>query len=91
MEGKFGLTTIFSIIEYPPAIKYCEILKPNNQDFKKALDIAWRLRKIGKAVGAIDILIASMCINRDLELWTKDKDFKLIKLVEPRLKLKIRK
>lgn len=90
MEGKFGFTTVFSIIEFPPASKYCDILKPNNNDYKKSLDIAWRLRKIGKPIGAIDMIIASMCINRNLQLLTKDRDFEVIKQLEPKFKLKVK-
>ena len=91
MERKFGLTTIFSTIEYPPAFDKCDILWPNRRDFELAFKISMKLRKIGKPIGAIDIIIASMCINRDLELWTKDKDFKSIKLVDPRFKLRVKK
>lgn len=55
-----------------------------------AIEISRKLRKIGKPVGTMDILIASMCINRDLELLTKDSDFENIKEVEPSFKLKIK-
>ena len=85
-----GLTTIFGIIEYPPASEHCDILFPDELDFEKALDIAWKLRKAGKPVGAIDIIVASMCINRNTKLVTKDEDFKHIKSVEPEFKLEIR-
>ncbi len=78
-----GLTTIFGIIEYPPASESCDILFPDEHDFEKAVDIAWKLRKAGKPVGAIDILVASMCINRNKKLITKDMDFRMIKFVEP--------
>lgn len=91
MEGKFGLTTIFSTIEYPPAFDKCDILWPNKKDFKLAFKISMKLRKIGKPVGAIDIIVASMCINRNLQLLTKDKDFQSIRAVEPRFKLKVKK
>jgi len=89
IEGKEGLATIFSIIEFPPADKYCKILFPNKEDFKTALDIAWKLRDIGKPIGAIDILNASICMNRDLSLITEDEDYENIMLIEPKFKLKL--
>ncbi len=91
IEKKSGFTTIFSIIEYPPAVKDCNILFPDEDDYKKALDISWKLREVGKPVGAIDILIASMCINRTIKIVTKDRDFESIKFVEPKFKLEIKK
>ncbi|MFQ6118726.1 MAG: type II toxin-antitoxin system VapC family toxin [Methanosarcinales archaeon] len=42
-----------------------------------------KLRDVGRPIGAIDIVVASICINRNLELITKDRDFKFIKEVEP--------
>ncbi len=45
----------------------------------KAIEIAEKLRNIGKPIGAIDMLIASMCLNRSVKLITKDKDFKSVK------------
>ncbi len=86
-----GTTTIFGIIEYPPAGEQCNILFPGENDFRKAVDIAWKLRKIGKPVGGIDVIIASMCINRNAKLITKDKDFEHIRNIEPDFKAEIRK
>lgn len=43
------------------------------------------------SIGAIDMIVASMCINRSAKLVTKDADFKQIKFVEPEFKLEIRK
>ncbi len=91
IEKETGTTTIFGIIEYPPAIGQCDILFPGENDFKKAVDIAWKLRKAGKPVGAIDVLLASMCINRNAKLVTKDKDFLHIKTIEPNFRAEIRK
>lgn len=89
MDGTVGLTTIFCVVEFPPASKDCKELYPDRQDFKTALDIAWRLRKIGKPMGAIDILNAAICLNRNLKFVTKDKDYRSVKLVEPKFKLKV--
>jgi len=89
VEKKFGLTTIFNVIEYPPAFEKCIILWPRKIDFRRALDVAIKLRKIGKTVSAIDLLTASICINRNLILITKDKDYKNVKIVESKFKLKL--
>ena len=89
IEGHSGLTTIFGIIEYPPALGNCTVLWPEKEDFYLALDTASRLRLIGKPIGAIDIMVASMCINRNMKLITKDNDFVKIKEVEKSFKAEI--
>lgn len=83
IEGKRGLTTIFNIIEYPPAAKGSRILFPRKGDYLKALEIVVKLREVRKPTPAIDVLIAAMCIRRDLRLLTKDRHFLFIKEVEP--------
>lgn len=89
IEGQSGLTTVFSVIEYPPSIETCIALLPLKADYDKALDIAWKLRLRGKPIGTVDIIIASICINRNLKLITKDKDFEFIKEVEKGFEVKI--
>ena len=89
IKRETGVTTVFCVVEFPPATKNCAIIYPKEKDFDKAIDIASRLRKIGKTVGAIDILNASICINRDLTLFTKDRDYENIMLIEPKFKLKL--
>lgn len=91
IEKEIGTTTIFGIIEYPPASEHCDILFPDESDFEKSVDIAWKLRKVGNPVGTVDIIVASMCINRNARLVTKDKDFENIKAVEPSFNLEIKK
>ena len=61
------------------------------QDYELAFQISIKLRAIGKTIQAIDILTASMSINRNFELVTKDTDYENIKLVEPKFKLILRK
>ena len=82
IEGYSGLTTIFGVIEHPPALGYCKVLWPEKEDFYLALDLISRLRLIGRPVGAVDVIVASMCINRDMKLVTKDNDFEQVKKVE---------
>lgn len=83
--------TIFSAIEYPPAIEHCQIIWPETGDFVRAIELAKRLREVGRPIGAIDTLIAGMCINRGFELMTKDADYKWVKMIEPDFKLKLRR
>ncbi len=80
IEGSQGPISIFSTIEYPP----CSL---QSIDYLKGVEIAQKLRQRGKPVGAIDILLAAMCLNRSAKLITKDADFRLIKDVEKELQL----
>lgn len=72
--------TEITVLEYPPVLKYPKfrgkIYYLKRQDLKLALEIQIKLRKVGIQKSVPDILIASICINRDEELITKDEDFK---------------
>ena len=90
IEKEVGAVTIFTVIEYPKCLEYAtEVLYPEDIDFLKAIELSKELYRIGKQIGAIDILVASMCINRGLTLITKDKDFKQINEVEKSFKVDI--
>lgn len=89
INGKYGLTTILNIIEHPIAIEKCEIIWPDKIDFNLAIDLALRLRLAGTPLGCVDILISSICINRDLILKTKDQGFRYIKNIEDKFKVRI--
>ncbi|MBI2652399.1 PIN domain-containing protein [Candidatus Woesearchaeota archaeon] len=83
IEKEVGATTIFTVIEYLKCLEYvAEVVYPDDNDFEKAIELSRGLTQIGKQIGAIDILIASMCINRDLKLITKDNHFRYIKEVD---------
>jgi len=66
-------------LEYPPILKYLKfygkIYYIRRSDLNLALKIQIDLRKIGAQKPISDILIASICINRDEELITNDDDF----------------
>ena len=85
-----GYTTIFSVIEFPKAIKFKQlvVIYPSREDYDEAIRISIDLLKKGKPIGAIDVLIASIALNRDLLLITMDKHLKYVKIVRPKLKLK---
>ncbi|MEM1875138.1 MAG: hypothetical protein QXP51_06060 [Candidatus Hadarchaeales archaeon] len=82
-----GNLTILTLIEFPPIAAYGKfrgkIYLIREEDQIKAIELQERLRKIGKPMSATDLLIASMCINRNEELLTLDRDFLVIREVEP--------
>ncbi len=83
-----GAVTIFTLIEYPPSIKYVpEIIYPTKRDYAQAIKWQITLRKQGNPLPAVDLLIAAIAFNRDMELVTLDNHFKTIRQVEPNLKI----
>ena len=80
IERKEGTITIFTAIEYPSSLKKTfEFVFPEIPDYLKSVEIAGKLQEKGRPVGAVDMLIAAMCINRSAMLLTKDNDFQIIK------------
>ena len=91
IKEKTGLTTIFNIIEHPNALDYnVEILWPDRIDYLRSVKIGADLFKIGKPIPAVDIVIAAMCINRNLILVTRDKHFESIALIEKDFKFELK-
>ncbi len=90
IEGKGKLTTIFNLVEYPKAVEgEVEVLFPNNKDYYKAIEIMSQLYEIGKPIPALDVILASMCINRKLILRTKDVHFQRLAEISPEFKLRM--
>ncbi|MAF35129.1 hypothetical protein CMO91_04760 [Candidatus Woesearchaeota archaeon] len=86
VERKKGTVTVFTLIEYPNASKKdFDVIIPDMDDYTKSIEIANTLRELGTPVGAIDILIASMCLNKGKSLLAKDKDFIRISKAVPEL------
>lgn len=89
LDAEEGIITVFTLIEHPPcAEKFFNILFPETKDCVMALEIAQKLRQRGTPVGAVDMLIAAMAINRSLAVRTSDGDFKKIQVVMPELGLR---
>jgi predicted nucleic acid-binding protein len=86
-----GFTTIFNIIEFPKALdlKELAVIYPTADDYEESLKISAALLRRGTPLPAVDILIASICIRRDLALCTLDKHFSRIKEVRNTFKLEI--
>ncbi|MEO2117035.1 MAG: PIN domain-containing protein [Methanocaldococcus sp.] len=75
-----GYVTIFSVIEFPKALKLgLKIVYPSKEDYSLAIKLSNKLLKIGKPIPAIDILISAIAINRKMKLITKDKHFSNVK------------
>lgn len=90
IHKKFGTTTIFSVLEYPAALRNnIKIVWPEKNDYLKALAIVQGLFKIGRPIPIIDVLNAAIAINRDFKLITRDNHFTHIKKVERNFKLQI--
>ncbi len=79
--------TSITLVEYPPIRNYegfrGRIYFLSVRDQLKASSLQEKLRVLGKPMGAADLLIAAVCLNRDEELVTLDEDFLVIKEIEP--------
>ncbi len=84
-----GFTTIFNLVEFPKAMEFEEltVIYPNVEDYEESVNISIALLQKGTPLPAIDILVAAMCINRDLVLCTKDIHLTAIKSVRKSFKL----
>ena len=63
---------------YDQIIEYFESLPfivPERGDYIQAANLRTRCRKQGIQVGTIDVLLAQLCIDREIEILTTDKDF----------------
>ncbi|MFB3889016.1 MAG: PIN domain-containing protein [Candidatus Bathyarchaeia archaeon] len=86
-------TTIFNIVEFPQALNLTEleIVYPTFEDYEESLDISAALLRKGTPMPAVYIMIAAMCIRRDLTLSTRDKHFVNIKAVRTSFNLQLTK
>jgi predicted nucleic acid-binding protein len=74
------MVTIVTLAELPSILKYAKFqgsaIYPTREDMDLAVKLQLKLRERGKPKPFSDLLIAAICINRDEELVTKDKDFR---------------
>jgi len=86
-----GFTTIFNLIEFPTALdlKDLSIIYPTADDYEESLELSIALLKKGTPMQAIDIMIATICIRRNLTLSTKDDDFSNIAKIRKTFKLNL--
>ncbi|NVM03549.1 MAG: type II toxin-antitoxin system VapC family toxin [Candidatus Helarchaeota archaeon] len=83
IKKKYTFTTIFCIMEFPIAAKYKEILVyyPSAINYREGLKYAIKLRKNGIPIPAIDILIGTIAVDKNIHLVTDDVHFKLFNIV----------
>ena len=88
-----GFTTIFCLLEFPKALEFEEltVIYPNLEDYQESIEISIALLQKGNPLPAVDILIAAICIKRNLTLSTKDNHFEGIKSVRNNFSLHLRK
>ena len=86
-----GFTTILNIIEFPKALdlKELAVICSTLDDYDESLKISAALLRKGTPLPAVDILIAAICIRRNLRLCTTDKHFTNIKSVRNTFKLQL--
>jgi hypothetical protein len=88
IQGKGGTATIFSAIEFPKAVQpENEFIFPTRKDFVLSIEIATNLLRKGKPLPAVDVVISSMCLNRNAALRTRDAHFKVIQELYPGFEL----
>jgi tRNA(fMet)-specific endonuclease VapC len=86
-----GFTSILNIIEFPKALylKELAVIYPTLDDYGESLKISAALLRRGTPLPAVDMLIASVCVRRNLTLCTVDKHFTNIKSVRNAFKLEL--
>ncbi|MDJ0270646.1 MAG: DNA-binding protein [Aigarchaeota archaeon] len=71
--------TVVSIVEFPQILSYKKFTGRTvyhiPEDYELAYKLQLTLMKIGKPKPFSDLLVAAICINRNEELLTNDKDF----------------
>ena len=84
-----GFTTVFNVIEFPKALEFNQLslIYPSIEDYQESLEISLALLQKGNPLPAIDILVAAICIRRNLTLSTKDNHFTIIKSIKKDFKL----
>jgi len=90
IEGERGTATIFSAVEYPKAVQPDnDFIFPTKRDFLLSIEIATALLRKGKPLPAVDVVVASMCLNRNAALRTRDSHFKVIQELYPAFELRL--
>jgi len=85
VKGKMKIdedVTIVTLVEFPSLLEYVKfqgnVIYPIRSDLDLAVELQRKLRNTGKPKPLSDLLIAAICINRNEELLTKDRDFQEI-------------
>ena len=88
-----GFTTIYSLEEFHKALEFEElaVIYPDLEDYRESIEISSALLQSGNPLPAVDIMVAAMCIRRNLTLSTKDNNFSSIKSVRKNFKIELTK
>ncbi len=80
---------IYSIIEYPVAMKYPNIalLFPKTSMYSSAIEYSGKLREAGVLIPCVDILIATLAVENNLPLVSDDGHMESFLNIEPRLNI----
>ena len=71
---------------YDQIVEYFALLPfivPDREDYIQAANLRNQCRRKGIQVGTIDALLAQLCIDREIEILTTDKDFSQITKAAP--------
>jgi predicted nucleic acid-binding protein len=71
---------------YDQIVEYFALLPfivPDREDYIQAANLRNQCRRKGIQVGTIDALLAQLCIDREIEILTTDKDFSRITKAAP--------
>jgi tRNA(fMet)-specific endonuclease VapC len=87
IDREFSVT-IFTAIEFPVVATFPGVLlvMPSKEGYTKSIEYACKLREKGTPIPAIDIIIATIAVEKDAILVSDDAHFTLFNAVEPRLK-----
>jgi len=74
------MVMVVSLVEFPSVLEYAKFqgstIYPTSDDIDLAVELQLKLKNRGKPKTFTDLLIAAICINRNEELVTKDKNFR---------------
>lgn len=75
-----GYTTVLNVVEFPRALELgLTVITPSLEDYLLAIKISQTMVRRGTPVPAVNAVVASVAINRELTLVTRDKHFEWIK------------
>ncbi len=79
------------MIEFPKALdlKDLAVIYPTVDDYEESIELSAALLNKGTPMQAVDIMIAAMCLRRNLTLSTKDHDFAHVTKVRKNFKLEL--
>ena len=84
MHGAYSDKNLKEISE---KLDYLKEININDNQWTEFGEFLYKLRVSGVTLPYADALIAFIAIKNDLQIFTRDKHFKLIQVVEPLLKL----